>query len=337
MRHVKALIFQRKTDFMNNKIRALKNFGLAACAAVMLGLGLSSCTVKSGSEQASTQVLPAGGLDPTAPPSANFDLNEWNLSIPVDRGDGISTTIKVAELNAGYEDNEFFYTAADGGMVFKCPIGGPKTSVNTTYTRSELREMLRGKKKKVRTKGVNANNWVFSSASPSTQAKAGGVDGNMKATLKVDHVTTTGKSGHQGRVIIGQIHANSNEPVRLYYRKLADHAKGSIYFAHEPVSGEEKWVEIIGSKSSDASDPVDGIALGEKFSYEIDVSFNVLTVTITRDGKADVVGTVDMTDSGYNASDKYQYFKAGVYNQNKSGNPEDYVQATFYSLQKTHN
>jgi len=30
------------------------------------------------------------------------------------------------------------------------------------------------------------------------------------------------------------------------------------------------------------------------------------------------------------------YFKAGVYNQNKSGRDDDYVQATFYKLTATH-
>jgi poly(beta-D-mannuronate) lyase len=30
------------------------------------------------------------------------------------------------------------------------------------------------------------------------------------------------------------------------------------------------------------------------------------------------------------------YFKAGVYNQNKSGDVDDYVQATFYALSNTH-
>lgn len=278
-------------------------------------------------------------LDPNAAPSTNFDLSQWNLGIPVDRGDGISTTIKVADLNDNYENNEFFYTASDGGMVFKCPIEGPKTSSNTSYTRSELREMLRGTDTSIKTKGITKNNWVFDNTSIDTQLAAGGVGGNMKATLKVDHVTTTGNTSQQGRVIIGQIHAPSNEPIRLYYRKLAHHNKGSIYFAHEPASGygNEQWVEMIGSKSSSASEPSDGIALGEVFSYEIDVTGTTLKVTIKRDGKSDLTETLDMSGSGYHLDDKYQYFKAGVYNQNNTGDADDYVQATFYHLEQSHN
>ncbi|WP_369450104.1 polysaccharide lyase family 7 protein [Algibacter lectus] len=63
---------------------------------------------------------------------------------------------------------------------------------------------------------------------------------------------------------------------------------------------------------------------------------NDLTVTISREGKADVVKTIDMVNSGYDKGGQYMYFKAGVYNQNNTGDADDYVQATFYSLEKSH-
>ncbi|QPL51865.1 polysaccharide lyase family 7 protein [Alteromonas sp. B31-7] len=277
-------------------------------------------------------------LDPSAPPSDNFDLSRWYLSIQTDdNGDGKADSIKEDELNAGFEDSRFFYTANDGGMTFKSEIDGYKTSTNTSYTRSELREMLRAGDTSIDTSGVNENNWVFSSAPSAAQNAAGGVDGNMKATVAVNHVTSTGDSGQVGRVIIGQIHASSDEPVRLYYRLLPGHDKGSIYFAHEPGNGNaEQWYEMIGSRSSSASEPSDGIALNEVFSYEIDVQGDTLTVKILREGKATVTETVDMSNSGYDVADEYMYFKAGVYNQNNTGDGDDYVQATFYALEVTH-
>jgi poly(beta-D-mannuronate) lyase len=158
----------------------------------------------------------------------------------------------------------------------------------------------------------------------------------MQATLAVNHVTSTGDSSQVGRVIIGQIHANDDEPLRLYYRKLPGNSKGSIYFAHEPNGGSDSWYDLIGSRSSSASNPSDGIALGEVFSYEIDVTYNTLTVTIYRDGKSPVSKSVNMSNSGYSDGGQYMYFKAGVYNQNNSGDGSDYVQATFYSLEHTH-
>ncbi|MER2492773.1 polysaccharide lyase family 7 protein [Catenovulum sediminis] len=278
-------------------------------------------------------------LDPNKAPSENFDLSRWYLSVPTDEDNsGTADSIKEDELNAGYESNEYFYTAADGGMVFKCPVDGYKTSTNTSYTRTELREMLRAGDTSIDTQGVNGNNWVFSSAPSSAQNSAGGVDGKLKATLAVNYVTTTGNSSQVGRVIVGQIHAANDEPIRLYYRKLPNNSKGSIYFAHEPGNGNsEQWYEMIGSRSDSASNPSDGISLNEKFSYEIDVTGNTLTVKIMRDGKPTVTETVDMSNSGYDDSDDWMYFKAGVYNQNNSGNSNDYVQATFYALENTHN
>ena len=279
-----------------------------------------------------------GVLDANVAPSKNFDLSTWNLSIPENKGDGTAVTVTVAQINADYQNSKYFYTNTDGGMVFKCPVAGFKTSLNTSYTRVELREMLRGTNTSIKTQGVNKNNWVFGSAPTADINAAASFDGEMSATLAVNYVTTTGDDSQIGRVIVGQIHANDDEPIRLYYRKLKDNAFGGIYFAHEPMDGfgSEQWYDLIGSRSSSASNPEDGIALGEKFSYKIKVVSNALTVTISREGKADVIKTIDMVNSGYDEGGQYMYFKAGVYNQNNTGDADDYVQATFYALEKSH-
>ncbi len=62
-----------------------------------------------------------------------------------------------------------------------------------------------------------------------------------------------------------------------------------------------------------------------------------LNVTITRTGKPDVTASYDMTASNYHSGGQYMYFKAGVYNQNNTGDANDYVQASFYSLSNSHN
>lgn len=279
-----------------------------------------------------------GGLDASKAPSENFDLSTWNLSIPEDKGNGTATTITVSQINNNYENSKYFYTGDDGGMVFKCPVDGFKTSANTSYVRVELREMLRGTNTSISTQGVNKNNWVFGTAPEADKNAAAGYDGEMNATLSINHVTTTGSSSHIGRVVIGQIHANSDEPIRLYYRKLKDNALGSIYFAHEPTdgNGDEQWHEMIGSRSNSASNPSDGIALNEKFSYRIKVVGDILTVIIMREGKDNVVKTVNMANSGFNVGGQYMYFKAGLYHLNNSGDADDYAQVTFYALEKSH-
>jgi poly(beta-D-mannuronate) lyase len=277
-------------------------------------------------------------LDSNLSPSGNFDLLDWKLSVPVDNdNNGKADSIQEKELSNGYEHSEWFYTASDGGMVFKAPVDAPKTSINTSYTRSELREMLRRGETSVSAQGINKNNWVFSSYSSSDKSAAGGIDGLLTATLKIDHVTTTGDSAQIGRVIVGQIHAKDDEPARLYYRLLPGNSKGSIYLAHGSNGGSEQKYNLIGCSSSSASEFSDGIALGEMFSYSIKVTGNTLTVTIMRDGKSDVVQEVDMSNSGYhNDGNEYMYFKSGVYNLNNTGNADDYVQATFYSLSNSH-
>ncbi|NRD21316.1 polysaccharide lyase family 7 protein [Winogradskyella eckloniae] len=280
----------------------------------------------------------SSGLNPNLAPSENFDLSTWKLSIPDDQGNGTASTITVSEINQGYQNSAYFYTAADGGMVFKCPVAGFTTSTNTSYTRVELREMLRGTNTSIGTQGVNGNNWVFGTAPAADINAAAAYDGEMNATLAVNHVTTTGSNSHVGRVIIGQIHANDDEPIRLYYRKLPNNTLGSIYFAHEPTdgNGDEQWHEMIGSRSNNIANPEDGIALNEVFSYTIKVIGDSLTCTIKREGKADVIKTIDMVNSGFNVGGQYMYFKAGLYQANNTGNDDDYVQATFYELNKSH-
>ena len=262
-------------------------------------------------------------------------MSDWSLSVPVDAdNNGKADQVREKELVGPYA-NEFFYLSEDGGMVFKCPIDGYKTSKNTTYTRSELREMLRAGDYSIKTQGATKNNWVFE-GSPSVN-EAGGYGGKLTATLAVNHVTTTGEDKHVGRVIIGQIHAHHNEPLRLYYRKLPNNKKGSIYFAHEGrVNGEEDFYELIGGKSNKLNDPADGIALNEKFSYEVIVAGAALSIRIIRPNKPTIHKVISMSKSDYAVKDEYMYFKAGVYNQNKTGRPTDYVQATFYELSNSH-
>lgn len=279
-----------------------------------------------------------GDLDPNNAPFQNFDLSTWKLNTTENNGSGFAKTISVSEMNSGYQDTDYFYTGDDGGLVFKCPISGFKTSANTSYTRVELREMLRGSNTNISTQGVNKNNWVFGTAPESDKNAAAGFDGEMTATLAINKVTTTGSNSHIGRFIIGQIHANDDEPIRAYYRKLIGNTLGSIYFAHEPTdgNGSEQWHEVIGSRSNSAANPADGIALNEKFTYKIKVVGDILTFTIIREGKDDVVKTVDMVNSGFNVGGQYMYFKAGIYQANNTGDADDYAQVTFYKLEKSH-
>ncbi len=316
-------------------------------AALVSGDSLTEVITISSADNTATNITitinPSDGgaganLDSNLPPSGNFELLDWKLQHHLDDdGDGRSDQIDEEDLADGYENSDFFYTGSDGGMVFKVPIAGAKTSPNTSYTRTELREMLREGNRSFSTQGVGQNNWVFGSAPESDRSAAGGVDGVLTGTLAVNHVTTTGNANQVGRVIFAQIHANDDEPIRFYYRKLPSNDKGSIYFAHESRNEpNDIYFEMIGSRSQSQSNPDDGIALNEKFSYEIATVGNELTVTLIRPGKTDIIETVDMSNSGYDVGGQYMYFKAGAYIQDNTGDDADFAQVTYYALSNEH-
>ena len=306
---------------------------------VFMFLVFSCGTAKRGENATNTKMVveTASFLDPLLPPSSNFNLKNWSLSIPVDRDhNGKPDKIYETALNKGFESSNYFYTADDGGMVFRCPVGGLTTTRNSKYQRVELREMLRGADTLLKNKGVTKNNWVFGSAPKKDLQAAGAIDGEMTATLAVNKVTTTGKKNHVGRLVIGQIHANTDEPIKIFYRKLPNNELGSVYFSHEINHGKDVYFEMVGSKKSDIANPKDGIALNEKFSYKIKVIKNDMWVTLSREDKPDILKHVDMRKSGFDEGGQYQYFKAGLYHLNNTGEPDDYAQVTFYKLDVVH-
>lgn len=339
------------------------------------------------------------GLNPLLSPSDNFDLSSWKVQMPYnDDGEFVTTSsndtsdqiedydlddnCSDANYSNGFQqlsdaanytgcENRFFYTGADGGIVMRAPVQGARTSTGTSYTRTELREMLRAGDRSISTNGSgdrpNGNNWAFSSAPQTAKDDAGGVDGHLKVTLAVNEVTTTGNDNQIGRFVMGQIHADDDEPIRLYYRKLPGNTHGSIYLAHERSgktddvtgafyasgtvtgddvcgdgntstydAGDDVYCIMLGSRDDNASNPGDGIQLGEVFSYEIDVVGNDMTVTIEKGGVVIATQEVDMSASGYDVDDDYMYFKAGVYQQNNSGGSDEFAQVTIYEIANSH-
>ena len=280
------------------------------------------------------------GLNPSIPPGSNFELLSWKLNTPGDEdGNGLSDTASEIDLDNGFSD-QYFYTGSDGGMVFKSTIAGATTSANSTYTRSELREMLRRGNTGVSTRGVNRNNWILD-YQPDPGVPVGGRGGTLRGTLAVNQVTTTGDRSQVGRVIVGQIHAESDEPIRLYYRKYPENELGFVYLAHEIRNSDDLYFPLLDHTRSNDESPAIGIALGEIFSYEIKQRGARIDVVLRRgDQSGPIIGHnyVDMQelDSGYDVPEEWMYFKAGAYSQNKTGDGEDFDQVTFYGLENTH-
>lgn len=299
--------------------------------------------------------------------SCNIDMSIWGYTT----GDGVSMN-NVDDIQDLIDNKTLGSNGAeeitfdDGCVTFKVE-NKAASSGGSTYPRSELRELLAEyNDSSVNVKGLTKNNWVTSDASSSNQSKVGGVDGNLKATLVVNTVSVDATSDDQiGRIVVGQIHGEDHEPVKIYYRKLPEHSKGSVFFTVDGSDGKPSdRINVIGftdkndrdeDASGDPVDPVNGIALGDEWSYEIDLTGDQLQVTVWHDGytyttadsiaytktrsKQDIRVSSDskaITISDFYADD-YMYFKAGLYNQNKSGTKSPtYAEVTFSVIDVAH-
>jgi len=277
-------------------------------------------------------------------PASKFDLSHWKITLPVDLNqDGKVDEISTKEIKEYYHP-DFFYLDEQGHMVFVAPNKGAKTK-NTSNTRSELRYMLRGENSKIKTHDP-LNNFAVEARKDSD--KFGSVGGNMKATLKVDHIALNAGSPNKKpvySVVVGQIHAvkykstksgfgYGNEPLKIYYKKWPDHKKGSVFWNYErnlakkDTNRRDIAYPVWGNTWDNTNDPgPTGVALGEEFSYTVNVHKNTMYLTFESAGKPtvrqqinlanniDANGKVDLLDNRYSYGGDSLYFKAGAYNQ----------------------
>ncbi|MBM7068555.1 polysaccharide lyase family 7 protein [Actibacterium sp. 188UL27-1] len=273
-----------------------------------------------------------------------FDLRNWKITLPVDAdyfaaggGDGNPFDDKAFEVKGydkfeGFEAEEFFfYDASQDAMVFRADVNGAKTSANTRYVRSELREM-------------EGENGTINAAWSVNEG------GTLSGTLKVDALSTELEEGNGprdfARAIVGQIHGEDDELVRLYYD-----SQGDLYYANEHTGGsggvqdDERYFYF-----EDENGNRPNVALGETFSYIINVSDNKLTVKIYADGMtysaADTIDektgkTVTATEiSDFWDNDSF-YFKSGLYQgvNNTDGHPHEgtgVASAAFFGIDVGH-
>ena len=224
-----------------NRRRAAAALGAAALAA-----GL--CVSMAGNALATPPVSPAATakLNPKVAPGGNFNLSVWELQLPIGSA-GDPTTILPAQLEGakGFQDKYFFTNTTDGGMSFWDPENGV-TTPNSSYSRSELREMTAS--------GAQAN-W-FSAGTTNT----------LSASLKVTQVPN--------HVCVGQIHLGSGGSTKPLL-ELFYYTNGTIDMAIEqtPAGGNEKLY------------PVGTVKLGTEWSYKISLSGSTISLSING-GKA---------------------------------------------------
>ena len=277
-------------------------------------------------------------------PASEFDLSHWKLQVPVDLNhDNKADTIDVTEIKT-YSNSDYFYLDKQKRMVFASP-NKAATSKTSTNPRSELRYMSRGENTAVAT-SAPGNNFALASHKNSTEFAS--VGGKMEASLHVDHVSQN--AGHPEKnsaysVVVGQIHAlklkekkdgfgYGNEPLKIFYKKWPEHDKGSVFWTYERnlPTDDPKRVDIAypvwGNGWDNTDDPNNrGIALGEEFSYTVNVFQNTLYLIfenakqgevhfeINLANNIDANEQVDINDHPLGYANERLYFKAGVYNQ----------------------
>ncbi|QRM28673.1 polysaccharide lyase family 7 protein [Microvirga sp. VF16] len=238
-------------------------------------------------------------LNSSVAPSGNFDLSNWKITLPVDSNGGFSGNAMEVKNLSGYQHSKYFYTAADGAMTFVAPVEGATTS-GSSYARSELREMN-------------------GTANAAWDLKTGGF---MSATLEVD--AAPNRDGAGGRIIVGQIHGQDDELVRLYWEN------GKLYFANDQAGSNNSETKFY---FVNASGQQPDVSLDERFSYTINAKGDNLEVTVFADGQ--IYKSVSKINSVWQ-SDTF-YFKAGAYLGANESNGSGYGQTSFYALSFNHN
>ena len=295
----------------------------------------------------------ASSLASTAPvfadnPGDHFNLKFWKLTLPLDANqDGKVDEVGVRSL-ADYSHPDFFYLDDDRSLVFTAP-NKAKTTSGSSNTRSELRQMLRGRNTRIGTHDPKNN---FALRAHKGYRGFASVGGQLEATLKVLHVARNAaneskKAAHS--VVVWQIHADrdqdvinkgkgfgwGNEPIKVYYKKWPNHDTGSVFWTYERnlPRGDPNRTDIAypvwGNTWENPEDPgSDGIALGQLFNYNINLHKNTMyltfrtadparTVTYQVDlsDNVDPFGEIDVNDNPRGYSGDALYFKAGAYNQ----------------------
>ncbi|MEM6514339.1 MAG: polysaccharide lyase family 7 protein [Pseudomonadota bacterium] len=281
-------------------------------------------------------------------PADKFDLRFWKLTLPLDDNqDGKVDEIDVSSIRK-YSHPDFFYLDQDGFLVFTAP-NKAQTTANSTNTRSELRQMYRGRNTSIGTRDPGNN---FALRAHSAARSFADIGGQLEATLRVLHVARNAKNASKKpaySVVVGQIHADrnqdvinqgkgfgwGNEPIKIYYKKWPGHATGSVFWTYERNLARDNpdrtdiAYPVWGNTWEDPDDPGEqGIALGQLFNYNINVYRNVMHLTfrttdpsrtvtykIDLSNSVDAYGNVDEKDNPRGYSGDALYFKAGAYNQ----------------------
>lgn len=245
-------------------------------------------------------------LDPSLPPGGNFDLSNWNITIPFDaNNDVVGKPRTILPVNMvgpnGFSHRPAFFTDKDGAMTFWAPLNGATTG-GSNHPRSELREMIDPSTTQV--------NWDSFGTSI------------LDAQVRIMQVPSS-----DGTVIVGQVHGHGSAPlVLLYYKYDFNKQVGRVYAKLQgtPIQGPPFTQNII------ATD----IPLGQRWTYQIKVERPAGGRAIASASANNGTPATMVMDPSWDT--ETFYFKAGSYLHTYGNSATEGALVKFYRLAASH-
>lgn len=247
-----------------------------------------------------------------------IDLSHWKVTIPTGNPDEVAPP-EIKEYATIEKLKPFMYTdSTDGSIVFHAIPN--KTTANTKYSRTELREQIEP--------GSNHVNWTFAEG------------GTLSGTMRMDAVSKAA-DGKYHKVIIMQIHGRLTNEQRELIGQKDNNAPPilKIYWDNGKIRVKTKVLKVKGL-SGDAllHESVWGDDEGRNFEEKVNFDKFKLEVKVT-DGKM----VVSLNKNEYFVYDDINikkwgifenYFKAGNYLQTRD--EDAFAKVKIYRLDVSH-
>ena len=220
---------------------------------------------------------PIPGPTPTPTPSGPLDFKGWNITGDVDANGGFTGTAKM--FYPVKEVLPFCKFNGDGTYTLTARVDGARTSANTKYARSELREL--------KNNDADKADW---------NPGAGRHQIEQTFTILQRPIKANGSVGRQ---VVCQIHGIDDELCRVY------DSNGVFSFVNDKTdSGEREFLlfDAAGKKSN--------VPLGDVIDAFINVQDKFITVGIIHNGVT--YSSRQPIGSFWHEGEKC-YFKSGVY------------------------
>ncbi|CAH0528731.1 polysaccharide lyase family 7 protein [Vibrio hippocampi] len=285
--------------------------------------------------------------EPDPEPTTGWDIDEWKITIPASKddwyGDGGTSAAEVVPafcdddskdvlsddadlVYKEYETDISFFNVIDGRMHFRTDMGYGTSTSNSSYIRSELRELFNAQALDTcsTSNDDRMTSWFIDDSATNTQTH------KLTSVLRIEEYPSI--SGQDPKVVVGQVHGweisqalvkvlweGENKPVRVIMNQgfFTDNEKCDD---DNPVNNCDEWSFSIelGTYAADVDWQYviqvdeDGIYLAtEDESGAVEKQINWGVAFQDKDGDS-----VTMSED-WAGNDIAYYFKAGIYPQFK--------------------